>query len=339
MKILYCTLTGKSGGDIYFNQLQKSQITLNNLIYSQNYHRFWSIFPTLLSPFIKITDSIDIVHSNIEYGYIFHRYDKPLIVSALHIVSEDFINKYYKSTQKFYYQAILKYIKKTIEKATYIVAISKASELQVKEIVQAKNIQTIYCGIDTNLFQPLKIDNDPYEKKIKLLFVGNLTKRKGIDLLPKIMAKLDNRFLLFYTTGMRTPKRIFTDKRMLPIGNLQLSELVYWYNLCDIFVLPSRLEGFGYAIAEAMACAKPVVTTNCSSLPEIVIDGENGFLCRIDDVLDFVDKIKLLADNKQMREEMGIRGRKRIINNFNLIKMGKEYNDMYQKVYKEFYSL
>ncbi|MCX8015054.1 MAG: glycosyltransferase, partial [candidate division WOR-3 bacterium] len=76
--------------------------------------------------------------------------------------------------------------------------------------------------------------------------------------------------------------------------------------------------------------------TNCSSLPEIVTNGENGFLCEMDNVADFVDKIRFLADNPKMREEMGIRNRQKIVEKFNLEKMGKEYNELYKKVLQEY---
>ncbi|MCS7258964.1 MAG: glycosyltransferase family 4 protein, partial [candidate division WOR-3 bacterium] len=338
MKILYCILEGKSGGDIYFKLLKETQTKLDNITYSKSYHRLWSICPTMLFLVTKIDPSYDIIHSNIEYGYAFYMKNKPLIVSALHIISEEFITKYYHGLQKLYYLQLLKNIKKTATKASYIITISKATEQELKRLVTINNnVQTIYCGIDTLIYQPQKIDTDPYPDKIKLLFVGNLTIRKGVDLLPQIMEKLSNKFLLFYTTGMRTAPKIFSDDRMIPLGTLSVQELVYWYNLCDICLLPTRLEGFGYAVAEAMACGKPVVTTNCSSLPEIVVDGETGFLCKIDDVDDFVDKIKMLADNEAMRITMGTKGRQRIVEHFNIDKMGDEYYKMYKQVMKEFY--
>lgn len=335
MRILYGILSGKSGNDIYFSLLAKSQTKLNAEIKFLSYHRYWSINPNLLKPFIKINSSYDIIHSNAEYGFVFYRRNRPLIVSVLHIITNPKQTDYLTKLQKIYYQRILDYIEKTLSKAKQVVTISKSTEQTVRDLFKINNVQTIYCGIDTELFKPINIINDPYPNKIKLLFVGNLTKRKGVDLLPQIMANLDNRFLLFYTTGLRSPKKVFADDRMIPLGRLSQTDLVYWYNLCDICLLPTRLEGFGYAIAEAMACAKPVVTTNCSSLPEIVTNGENGFLCKMDDVRDFVDKINLLADNKPMREEIGIRNRKKIIDSFNLEIMGKSYYDLYSKIIKE----
>jgi len=336
MKIQYCTLTGKSGGDVYFKLLMSSQKKLNSEVSYKSYHRYWSFFPQLLKPFVKINQQYELIHSNAEYGFAFKKKTMPLIISALHIITNPLQEDYLTLTQKYYYQLMLKFISQSIKKADLIIAISKATEQTVRQLYGATNIQTIMCGIDTDLFKPITIEDKAYQGKIKLLFVGNLTKRKGADLLPVIMKRLDDRFLLFYTTGLRTPVQIFQNKNMIPLGRLSQSELVKWYNLCDICLLPTRLEGFGYTVAEAMACGKSVITTDCSSLPEIVMDGENGFLCKMDDVADFVDKIKLLADNPSMRQEMGMRNRKRIVENFNLEKMGKEYNELYRKALKDF---
>jgi glycosyltransferase involved in cell wall biosynthesis len=336
MKIQYFTLTGKSGGDVYFNLLMSSQKKFNSEVKYNSYHRYWSFFPQVLQPLVKFDRQNEIVHSNAEYGFAFKKKSMPLIISALHIITKPFQQNYLTLSQKYYYQLMLRYIRHSVKKAHLIIAISKATEQTLRQLYGVDNIQTIMCGIDTDLFKPILVDDNSHKSKIKLLFVGNLTKRKGADLLPIIMDKLDDRFLLFYTTGLRTPERMFQNNNMIPLGRLSQAELVKWYNLCDICLLPTRLEGFGYTVTEAMACGKPVVATNCSSLPEIVINSENGFLCKMDDVSDFVDKIKLLADNHDMRLEMGIKNRKRIVENFNLEKMGKEYNEMYHRVIKEF---
>jgi glycosyltransferase involved in cell wall biosynthesis len=81
-------------------------------------------------------------------------------------------------------------------------------------------------------------------------------------------------------------------------------------NNIDIFVLPSLYEGFGYVKIEAMACRKPVVAFNISSNPEVVIDGENGFLIKMNDLADFSDKLRILAENPGLREKMGENGRR-----------------------------
>jgi len=92
------------------------------------------------------------------------------------------------------------------------------------------------------------------------------------------------------------------------------------------------LEGFGYQIAEAVACGKPVITTNCSALPELIIDKRGGFLCEMDNVNDFVEKIKILSENKNLVEKMGQFNRQRAIKKFNLKKMEKKYQQLYDKL-------
>ncbi|MCX8015509.1 MAG: glycosyltransferase family 4 protein, partial [candidate division WOR-3 bacterium] len=234
MKILYCTLTGKSGADVYFRLLAQTQKKLNAEIEFLSYHRYWSLNPNFLRPFVKIDMALDIIHSNAEYSFVFYRSQKPLIVTVHCIITNPFKVNYLSLAQRFYYQLQLKYIKQSVEKATYIITVAHATEEVVRDLYNVNNIITMYNGVDIDLFKPITIDNAHYPDKIKLLFVGNLTRRKGVDLLEPIMAELDNRFLLFYTTGLRTPKKIFSDKRMIPIGRLTQAQLVYWYNLCDI---------------------------------------------------------------------------------------------------------
>jgi len=335
MKILYLNIRGQAGGDVFFELLKRTQIENGEQVSSMSYNRYWAFCPQLLSKFKKVKLEYDVIHSDVLSTYLIKNHNKPMVASVFEVVTKEFQEKYLNIKQKLYYQQILKYLNKGIKKADIIVTISKASENAVRDCFNINNIKTIYCGIDTGLFKPVVFEDSQYQDKIKLLFVGNLTKRKGADLLPQIVSKLDKRFILFYTTGLRSPKKVFSNDRMIPLERLSGSELVYWYNLCDILLLPTRLEGFGYAVAEAMSCEKPVVTTNCSSLPEIVINGENGFLCKIDDIEDFVDKIMILADNPAMRKNIGIKNRKRIIEDFSLPKMGNEYNELYRKIAKE----
>ena len=165
------------------------------------------------------------------------------------------------------------------------------------ELYPNNKTKVIYPYVDKKRFKPKKVKID--DKRFKLLFTGNLIKRKGVDLLPKIMEKLGQDYVLYYTSGLRTkiPKS-FNLTNMIPLGKLSEDELVEWYNKCDALLFPTRLEGFGYSVAEAMACGKPVIATNCSSIPELVKDGKDGFLCEMDNVDDFVEKIKILWRKK-----------------------------------------
>lgn len=78
----------------------------------------------------------------------------------------------------------------------------------------------------------------------------------------------------------------------------------------DIFVLPSKWEGFGYVIIEAQACKLPVVAFDISSLPETIENGYNGFLVPMEDEEAFSEAVKKLISNEPLRHQMGNNGRK-----------------------------
>jgi len=81
-----------------------------------------------------------------------------------------------------------------------------------------------------------------------------------------------------------------------------------------------------------MACAKPVVSTNCSSIPELIIDKKGGFLCEVDNIDEIVEKIRILAADSSLRKEMGRFNRERVERHFTLKQMAENYLKLYQEV-------
>ena len=104
------------------------------------------------------------------------------------------------------------------------------------------------------------------------------------------------------------------------------------YQNADILLFPTVREGFGLAAAEAMSCGLPVVATDCSSLPELIDDGKGGFLCPLGDVDVFAEKINFLAENPQLRREMGEYNRTRVEKMFTLDRMVGEYQKLFDEV-------
>lgn len=99
-------------------------------------------------------------------------------------------------------------------------------------------------------------------------------------------------------------------------GRLSLSEVREAMKDCYVFVLPSLNEGFGRVLIEAMALSKPVIASNVGGIPEIVKDGENGFLIEPKDTDLLAEKLSLLLGDKNLAESMGRRGREFCKNNF-----------------------
>jgi hypothetical protein len=96
---------------------------------------------------------------------------------------------------------------------------------------------------------------------------------------------------------------------------------------CDI--LSARRHGY---VGEAMACAQPIVCTNASALPELVLDEKGGFLCRLADVDDFVERIRFLGARPALRQSMGEFNRQRIENHFTMAQMGMASATVYQSL-------
>ena len=165
---------------------------------------------------------------------------------------------------------------------------------------------------------------------IKLIFVGNLSMRKGIDVLVKVMRKLGKGFSLICVS--KREKNIHINENIEILSNITKTELVELYNNSNMLIFPSRLEGFGYAVAEAMACGLPVVASNCSSIPELIENGKGGFLCSIGDVDAFVEKINILADSPVLRKEMGEYNRAKVEKMFTLDRMVRDYKNLFEEV-------
>ena len=145
------------------------------------------------------------------------------------------------------------------------------------------------------------------------------------------MKKLGSNFVLFTTTGLQDKKVAETDN-IVSIGKLSQSELLEYYNYCDIFLFPTRLEGLSLTTLEAMACGMPVVTSDCFSMPELVIDGKGGYLCELDNVDMFVRKIEKLTADPDLRGAMQTFNRRHIEDSFSLDLMTNKYIDLYTKL-------
>ena len=236
--------------------------------------------------------------------------------------------------QKLFHHEVLKFEKKSLAIADAVVCVSENTREKLIEIFGYTDARVIHNGIDASVFKPKENANtmlDLPKNKTILLFAGNQSRRKGADLLPKIMKNLGENFLLLTTSGNRH-KSQNNIPHSQDLGHLNLEQLINAYNQCDLFILPSRLEGLSLSTLEAMACGKPVMAFNCSSFPELVVDGKGGFLCEKDNVQNFAMNIQYLAEDRKTREQMGKFNRERILENFTIQKMVTEYIGLYQSL-------
>jgi glycosyltransferase involved in cell wall biosynthesis len=119
---------------------------------------------------------------------------------------------------------------------------------------------------------------------------------------------------------------------MIPIGTPDRDGLVAAYRSADIMLFPSRLEGFGIAPAEALACGIPVVTTNASALPEVVDHNQSGILVEPNDVAGYADAVRQLGEDAQLRAQYGAFGRAKVVRCFGYDMLGPAFLNLYTQL-------
>jgi len=102
-----------------------------------------------------------------------------------------------------------------------------------------------------------------------------------------------------------------------------------WLNAFDIFVLPSLSEGMSNTVLEAMAAALPCVVTSVGANPDLVDDGDSGFLVEARDSGAMADRVLKLATDPQLRSTFGKRGRLKVETQFSLARMLENYARLY----------
>lgn len=164
---------------------------------------------------------------------------------------------------------------------------------------------------------PFRISGVSSLQSKKVIAVGSFGYNKGYDLLLKIWRNVETGFpdweLDVYGKG--TYENLLPDADKLGLQRINFHQstpdIATKYLESSIFVLPSRSEGFGMVIIEAMSCGLPVVSFNCPHGPgDIITDGKDGFLIENGNNIQFAQKLQLLMANADLRLEFGSVGKK-----------------------------
>jgi N-acetyl-alpha-D-glucosaminyl L-malate synthase BshA len=108
--------------------------------------------------------------------------------------------------------------------------------------------------------------------------------------------------------------------------------IVDYLSVSDVLLLPSEQESFGLAALEAMACEVPVIASRVGGIPEVVTDGETGFLSNVGDVDKMADDAVRLLKDEKLRRAMGQRARESAISRYRTDVVIPQYIDFYEKV-------
>ncbi len=216
---------------------------------------------------------------------------------------------------------------------THVVANSQATKKAIlthlEKVINPELISVIYHGIEVepDTTKQNKVISNSSNQDIILGTAGRLTEQKGQLALVKIAQILRDKKVPFtiYIAGtgelesiMKTEitKAGLEDKIIL-LGFVE--DMNSFMNSIDLFLLPSLWEGFGYVIVEAMIKSKPVIAFDLSSNPEIIDEGNTGYIVEYPNYSLFAEKIEALSTNKPLRNEMGSAAYRRVIERFNLV--------------------
>ena len=247
------------------------------------------------------------------------RWNVPLVISALGTIE-----------RKVAYEGSYtsKQIIEAMSFADRILSVSEDLKLHIVNLGIDKNkVHVVPNGVDTDKFKPAgkvharSMLNLPHDKNI-VLFVGALRKIKGVDYLIEAAQSFVDRDTYLFMVGRDDGLKKNLEKRAheLKIANyikftgpVNHEDIPLWISASDILVLPSLSEGRPNVILEALACEVPVVATDVGGIPELMVDGETGYLVPAKSPDELSRKINKLLDNKNRREKMGEFGRKSII--------------------------
>jgi glycosyltransferase involved in cell wall biosynthesis len=195
--------------------------------------------------------------------------------------------------------------------------------------IKKDKIQVIYNGISipTNINEingELVRNNYNLRGKIVLgLSTWFHKERKGFDILFNSFSRLDDKFNLLLVGIPESDKQNVLDYAKefnIPKEKLIMPGYVdniwEYYKAMDIFLLPSRSEGFSLALLEAAAANLPIIATNIPGTNEFIINGENGILFEPEQPDELLNEIIKLTGDKQLAEKFALNAYEKVLNNF-----------------------
>lgn len=211
--------------------------------------------------------------------------------------------------------------KRVVEVSDHVVVGSEFARRQLAAELGARtdHVSVVYYGVDP-AFAPRPRRPDLVERyglrdRQVVLFFGGLKPRKNLFRLldawkPVAAARPEARLLVagggpLLRELKRHAERLGLGTSAVFTGYVPEAEKAEHFNLADVFFFPSAMEGFGFSVAEAMASGVPVVASDRGSIPELVVDGEGGFVCDPAEPGRFVERLLLLLGDRALREKLG----------------------------------
>jgi N-acetyl-alpha-D-glucosaminyl L-malate synthase BshA len=207
-----------------------------------------------------------------------------------------------------------------------------------------KDVEVIPNFIDTDRF--VRQDKEHFKQALcpngekVIVHISNFRPVKNAQQVVEVFRRLQNGTsnvkLLLVGDG---PDRVPTERKVRELGASDdvrflgkqdpVEEIL---SIADVFLMPSGSETFGLAALEAMACEVPVVASDVGGLPELIVHGETGFLCPLDDLEEFTACTRKLLTDEALHDEMAAAARTRAVETFDIDRVVPRYEEYYERV-------
>lgn len=301
-------------GDIISNLLVFLIIVpqLGDFLIEDQYYSPYLVFTNFFHKFIRRGKNLLILHHFDQYNsQEYTAYSRPIFSYPLKVIRE--------ISSVFF--------------ADLIVTNSQFNKHEVLSIrsMSEDAIKVLPPGLDRDKLRTdviEELEKIPVQEDSVILCVGHCIPRKGIIYLIEAFSRISrNNFKLcivgktdkdvkYYQDIQALVDKFKLSQNILLLSRVDQETLISLYKRAIFFVLPSLKEGFGIVLLEAMYYGLPIITTNVSAMPELVIHGENGLLVNPANSEDLAQAISTLIENPELCQKMSESGRKRIDENY-----------------------
>lgn len=275
----------------------------------------------------------DIVHAHFatSYGLLASRLKHPVL-----FISVWGTDVYRFPKQSILHRSIFKHI---LKKANFLLSTSKDMARELA-LYTNQHIQILPFGVDTKKFCP---SESKQRETITIGCIKWIEENYGIQYLFQAFAKLKNEAfypqlkLLIVGDGSylnelkRLCQQLAIEGQVSFAGRVDHSQVVEYHQQMDIEVYLSHFESFGVSAVEAAACGNPLIVSRVGGLPEVVEDGNTGFIVASKDVDQLKQKLEVLINDSALRSQLGQAGRTKVLQEYSWEQNVEQMLDIYRR--------
>jgi glycosyltransferase involved in cell wall biosynthesis len=226
-----------------------------------------------------------------------------------------------------------------LKRANAVLAMTPHSAGYLASIHPSSKPTEVGGGVDPRILEDSAISGERFRARFNLekhkivLFVGRKEEGKRYRVAMEAIDLVDDPAALLVMAGEDVDKLPVTGDRVRYLGRLSAEDLLDAYDACDVFVLPSRLESFGFVFIEAWARRKPVIgDSGCPAVASLIEDSVDGYLCA--DAAAIADRLKTLLADAELRRSMGEAGHSKVMRKYTWPAVAARVRSIYETCIK-----